>query len=146
MPHTKMPTNDQGCMQQHAFSAESPDTYMIVFRTLKLFDTFSETSMYIHADCKETGVSQYCVGCPACCSQQMGVLHREDLKGLFCVRHNACRVMHAFNCFMFTLHAQLYMLLPACLTSIGVRTTDGPMYVQELETRNLHHILYVLLA
>ena len=119
---------------------------MHVFCTLKLFDIFSETIMYVHADCKETGVSQYCVGCPACCSQQMGVLHREDLKGLFCVRHNACRVMHAFNCFMFTLHAQLYMLLPACLTSIGVRTTDRPMYVQELETGNLHHILYVLLA
>ena len=100
-----------------------------------------DTCMFLHMTCLSSWyvytramlneerkiVSKYCVGWPACCSQQMGEDRREDLKGLFCVRHNACRVMHAFNCFMFTLHAQLYMPLPACLTSIGVRTTDRPL-------------------
>ena len=33
-------------------------------------------------------VSKYCVGWPACCSQQMGEDRREDLKGLFCVRQH----------------------------------------------------------
>ena len=91
--------------------------------------------MYIHADCKETkGVSQHYMGCPACCSQQMGVLHREDLKGLFCVRHNAYHVMHAFNCFMFTLHAELYMVhLLASHLLVLEPCTGGPMHGQELE-------------
>lgn len=60
-------------------------------------------------------VSQYCLGWPACCSQQMGEDSREDLKDIFCVR------LHVIFIQLLHAHAPIFVL-PACLPTFHVRT------------------------
>ena len=63
----------------------SIDTCMFLYMTC-----LSSWYVYTRAMLNEERkiVSKYCVGWPACCSQQMGEDCREDLKGLFCVRQH----------------------------------------------------------
>ena len=82
----------------------SIDTCMFLYMTC-----LSSWYVYARAMLNEERkiVSKYCVGWPACCSQQMGEDRREDLKGLFCVRQPVI--------FIQLLHAHASILPPTCL-------------------------------
>lgn len=93
----------------------------VLYTGPKLFDIFSVRTRSLQ---RNEGCFPTLRGLPSMLQPTNGsITQRRSQKPFLCkTQCMSCHIMDAFNCFMFTLHAQLYIVLLACLTSTGIRT------------------------